>query len=177
MGAQWTCSVCGASHEGVPLSWGFDEPHHWREEFVNRSRDDYFLNEDVCWMLDDGGDPARFVRGLIEIPIVDGIDEEASFLIGAWASLSERNFDWLLEHWDADAAAQGEPWFGWLSNNVPVYPDTLNLKTNVVLQGPQLRPSSTLQATDHPLAVDQHAGITLVRARELTERWLHPQGR
>jgi hypothetical protein len=170
---SWTCSVCGESHEGFAFSWGFREPDYWQERFVEQSSNEYFLNEDICWMIDDAGDPARFVRGLIEIPIVDGADGEESFVIGAWASLSEHNFHWLMANWDADAEQQGDPWFGWLSNSVPVYPETLNLKTNVVLQGRQLRPSIWVQRSGHPLALDQHEGITVERARELSERWLH----
>ena len=67
-----------------------------------------------------------------EIPITDGEGEdEKSFGIGAWVSLSEPNFKWYVDHPEADNRDQGDPWFGWLSNSVPVYPETLGLKTNV----------------------------------------------
>ena len=60
-----------------------------------------------------------FVRGLIEIPIIDcANDGNRYFGIGAWASLSEPNFQWYVDHPDADADDQDAPWFGWLSNSI-----------------------------------------------------------
>jgi hypothetical protein len=111
---------------------------------------------------------------MIEIPILDGTtDDEVYFGIGAWTSLSERNFTWYAENWEADRDAQGGAWFGWLSNSVPVYPETLNLKADVLLRGAKLRPIIVIQPSHHPLAVDQQEGIPLARARELSALWLH----
>jgi hypothetical protein len=96
--------------------------------------------------------------------ILGGTGEHEKMVgIGAWTLLGERHY----EHWDAGREEQEEPWFGWLSNSVPGYPETL------VLRGEELRPLIRLQPTDHPLAVDQRDGITLARARELSAQWLH----
>jgi len=168
----WTCSTCGEAHAGLPLSWAFDAPiyWHWLEEDERATRG--FCNADFCFMTDDGGDPARFIRGTIEIPIVDATDaDEDSFVIGAWASLSELSFDEVVEVQERDDANKAGPWFGWLSNRIPVYPDTLNLATQVQYR-PGLRPIIEIQPGDHPLARDV-AGITLARAHELAERWYH----
>jgi len=156
----------------LPLSWGFDEPEYWIGSDLQRASGS--CDADVCWFDEDDGNRVQFVRGTIEIPIHDGgSPDEESFMIGVWASLSETNFAWLLDHWTAGAAAQGTPWFGWLSSQIPVYPDTLNLKTSVHLRGRELRPLIEVQSGHHPLARDQHDGITLARARELGEQWLH----
>ena len=171
MATQWTCSVCGTAHEGLALDWGFDHPWYWNGE---RDEDDGFLTSDLCVIKSSPDGADYFVRGLIEIPIVDGTsDDEAYFGIGVWTSLSERNFHWYVENFEADAEAQGGPWFGWLSNKAPVYPETLNLKTSVHLRGEELRPAVVVQPVDHPLAADQHRGITLVRAFELSAAWMH----
>jgi hypothetical protein len=122
----------------------------------------------------DGGDTDYFVRGVIEIPIIDGEGEdEGSFGIGAWVSLSEEHFKWYVDHPEADDRDQGDPWFGWLSNSVPVYPETLSLKTNVYLRGRQWRPRIQVQPSDHSLALDQQKGITIGHARDLSARWHH----
>ena len=167
----WTCSRCSQVHEGLPLSWAFDAPiyWHWLGEAKRRTRG--FCDGDFCFMTDAAGEPARFVRGTIEIPIVDAADPaEDSFVIGVWASLSERSFDEVGRAQQADGADAG-PWFGWLSNRIPVYPDTLNLQTQVRhRQG--LRPLVEIKPSDHPLAQDA-SGITVARARELAERWYH----
>lgn len=65
------------------------------------------------------------------------------------------------------------PYFGWLSNSIDLYPDTLNLKMNVHSKDIGQRPHLLLEATDHPLAIEQRAGITMERVREIAERSLH----
>lgn len=172
MELEWKCATCGATHVGVPLSWGFDEPVYW-SGLSDEERADGHLDTDLCRFADGEGE-AHFVRGTMEIPILDATDpEEELFVIGVWASLSETNFGWLVDHWTAGPDEQGEPWFGWLSNRIPVYEDTLNLKTDVHLRGEGLRPLIEVQPSDHPLARDQHEGITLLRAYDLGQRWFH----
>jgi hypothetical protein len=166
----WTCSTCGAVHEGTPLEWGFQRPDYWNQD---RDETEGFLSSDLCTIPTGPDEFDYFVRGVIEIPISDGGDEADRFGIGAWVSLSERNFKRYVDHWEAGEHEQGEPWFGWLSNSVPGYPETLSLKTNVYLRGERLRPRIELQPSDHPLAVDAHQGITLARAYELAGRWQH----
>jgi hypothetical protein len=171
MAASWTCSVCGAVHEGIPLEWGFSEPAYWDEQ---RDAADGFLNADLCVIPRPDGEDDHFVRGVIELPIIDGTgDDEQQFGIGAWVSLSNQNFDWYVDHPEADEREQGNPWFGWLSNSAPVYPETLSLRTNVYLRGDRWRPRIEIQPSDHPLSLDQQDGITLARARELSAHWLH----
>ena len=171
MEGAWACSVCGVVHEGLPLDWGFAEPAYWNQERDGR---DGFLDSDRCVIRHAGAESDYFVRGMIEIPILDGTSEDAVYFgIGAWTSLSERNFRWYSENWEADRDAQGGAWFGWLSSRVPVYPETLSLKTDVFLRGEKWRPLIVVRPTEHPLAVDQREGITLARARELSAQWLH----
>jgi hypothetical protein len=164
----WTCSRCGELHEGLPLSWAWDNPIYW--DWLNDERRAEGYNDtDFCVMTADGGDTARFVRGTIEIPIIDADGD--SFVIGAWASLSEKSFDELVPLQASDEPSDAGPWFGWLANRIPVYPDTLNLPTNVhYRQG--LRPVIEIGPGNHPLAQDA-PGITMARALELAERWMH----
>ena len=155
------------------MSFGFDAPAYWDGE-PGVAADGSFCGTDTCVMRDGNGEPVQFVRGVIEIPVPDATTaDESAFSIGVWVSLSEKNFTWLLENWSAEESEQRDPWFGWLSNRVPVYPDTLNLKTHVRLQGERRRPLIELEPTDHPLPVDQRRGVTLRRAHELAQRWLH----
>ena len=169
----WTCSRCGDVHQGAPFSWAWDAPIYWtwipEEERAARGE----CHEDLCWLTDDGGDLAHFVRGTIEIPIVDAEDpEEDTFVFGVWASLSQASFERLLEVGD-EGARDGESFFGWLSNRVHGYPDTLNLPTDVELREPGIRPLIVPHRGEHPLARDQDEGITLARAHELAAAHLH----
>jgi hypothetical protein len=157
-------------HDELPLSFGFDAPALWNRLDPGERSDRGFCDGEICVMTDDAGDPAQFVRGVIEIPIVDA--GELTFLIGVWSSLSQASYDALVALREGvDGAPQG-PWFGWLSNRLPVYPDTLGLPADVTPREPDLRPLIRLQAGDHPLVRDQD-GITFMRAVELSESWLH----
>ncbi|MGV9567688.1 DUF2199 domain-containing protein [Streptomyces sp. NPDC003480] len=54
-----------------------------------------------------------------------------------------------------------KPYFGWLTTDLSVYSTTtLNLKTHVPTRPVGERPRVELEPTDHPLAVEQHTGIT-----------------
>lgn len=111
-----------------------------------------------------------FVRATIDIP-VHGTDE--SFSWGVWVSLSGESFD----AWDAcfndSKRAHIGPFFGWLSTQLPGYPDTVNLKTRVHLRDDGVRPVIELEPTGHPLAVEQRDGITAERVAELYARLMH----
>ncbi|HTJ32767.1 MAG TPA: DUF2199 domain-containing protein [Dactylosporangium sp.] len=50
----------------------------------------------------------------------------------------------------------------------------MSLKTHVHTQRVGKRPHIELEATDHPLAVEQRTGITLSRVQEFAELLLHP---
>jgi hypothetical protein len=102
-----------------------------------------------------------FVRCLIVVPII-GSDEP--FRWGVWTSLSKSNFDKMVELWDDPKLPYEPPYFGWLSNSIDLYPETLTLKTNVHSRDIGQRPYLFLESTDHPLAIEQRAGITMLVA-------------
>ena len=49
----------------------------------------------------------------------------------------------------------------------------MNLKTQVHLRNGHIRPLSELEPTDHPLAIEQRAGITVQRVVELYVMVVH----
>lgn len=105
-------------------------------------------------------------RGCIEIPVI-GTDEP--FVWGVWVSLSEENFELTLEHWDDPDREKLEPMFGWLSTVLPLYPETINLKTYVHTRSMDLRPYIELEPTDHPLSIEQREGMTIDRVKEIAQ--------
>jgi hypothetical protein len=91
-----------------------------------------------------------------------------------WVSLSRGNFTRALSLRAAPGREREEPYFGWLSTELPPYqPSTLALKTRVHTQPVGQRPLIELEPTDHPLAVEQRAGITLARVQEIAETLQH----
>jgi hypothetical protein len=162
----WTCSRCGAEHEGIPLDWVYNEPWHWN----GGNAPDDWITEDLCAWTDDAGDPAFFIRGVLPIPVL-GSDDVLGY--GVWSSLSRRSFDRVVELWDEPARVAEPPYFGWLSNSLPGYPETVSLPLDVITEELDKRPTLRLHDGDHPLIREQQQGMTRERLLELTELNLH----
>lgn len=177
-GLRWKCGNCDEWHTGPALDIAFNKPDYWTDdhEKANELNDPLprslrepggtYLDEDYCSIEDR----YFFVRGLIELPIV-GTGE--SFRWGVWGSLKRENFEKLWRMHDDGEMVEAEPLFSWLSSQISDYPDTLNLKMHVHIQGPGKRPLFELEECDHPLAIEYRHGITPERVREITLRHVH----
>jgi hypothetical protein len=163
---SFLCSCCGAHHEGLPLVFAVEAPAYWSPE-LEAADPANVLEDEICVIKGQG----FFVRGLVEIPIVDTGDV---FSWSAWVSLSQDNFLRMLELWEAPGREAEPPYFGWFSSMLPGYPlSTLELKTMVHTRKLGQRPSIELEPTEHPLAVEQGEGITRGRLQEIAETALH----
>lgn len=161
----FTCRCCGEVHEGIP-DFSFEAPDYWGGLSENQHRNS-LLDSDFCVTDEEH----FYVRAMLYIPIQQ---TDQKFGWGVWGSLVKENFDRYRELWKADDVSGEGPYFSYLSNTLPLYPDTMNLKTNLHLRPGGLRPFVELEPTDHPLAIDQRAGITIERAIEVAETLLHP---
>ena len=162
----YACHCCGQRHAGLPFSYGVDAPDHWRDELAGDERS--VLDGEVCIIQAEH----YFVRARLVLPVLDA---ERDFDWTVWVSLSRSNFERTTELWTTPGREQEPPYFGWLSTELPVYPQsTLNLRTHVRTQPVGSRPCVELEPTDHPLAVEQRTGITLARVQDIAERLRHP---
>lgn len=150
---KYFCSTCQREHDGFP-SWGADRPALYWEVPAEKRESDVFLTSDSCVIADR----FFFIRACLDIPVM-GTDETYSW--GVWVSLSETNFFLWQDHYETPERAHIGPFFGWLCTSVPVYPDTLHLKTQVHLRDNGLRPLIELQESDHLLFRHQRDGIAL----------------
>ncbi|MYT68120.1 DUF2199 domain-containing protein [Streptomyces sp. SID8367] len=164
----FTCSCCGAHHPELPMNYTSDAPVVWDQAFADA--DDCLLSADQCVVRGRH----YFVKGMIEIPV---IDSEGVFSWGVWVSLSRESFSRAADLWDTPGREAEQPYFGWLTTDLSLYPTTLNLKTHVHTRPVGERPFVELEPTDHPLAVEQRTGITLDRVREIATAVLHPSTR
>jgi hypothetical protein len=161
---KWTCRTCGVEHTEVPLCFGIEAP--WRAIVPERDFDDRVdLTPDQC-VVDK---KQFFIRGHIEIPI-HGYPNPLAFSV--WSSLSEQSFLHMSKRWEASDRASDPPYFGWLCNPISAYPSTISLKLSVQSRVPGLTPLFTVEPTGHPLALDQHNGISVDRWHELAHRLL-----
>ena len=163
---RWTCSRCGKEHVGLPLDWAYDRPTYWDG---GQSKDDW-LTEDLCVWTDDAGKRNYFIRGVLYIP-VDDADQTLGY--GTWSSLSEDSFKRVCEMWDDPKRTDEPAYFGWLSNSLPGYPETLNLPLDVVIQEIDKRPALVLHEGEHPLIAEQREGISMERVRAVAELNMH----
>jgi len=168
----WKCNQCGELHEEIPDNFAFDIPYYWNTDWTGAGKEGYFLNRDYCVINNQD----NFIRAILEIP-VEGREEP--FVYGVWSTLSANNMARENEMADNPDRVNEPPYFGWFANRIWQYPDTLNLKCNIISQAPGLRPLVQLEPTDHPLSIDQHNGITQDRLLELSAQclhsWKHPE--
>jgi hypothetical protein len=162
---EWTCPSCGEKHAGL-FDLACDKPDFWHGD-EGRSPNsavlasDNVLTEDFCVLNGEH----FFVRCVLRLPIIGATDEYFGY--GVWATLSKKNFHIYLETFDAGNQGGLGPWFGWLSNRLTGYPDTLNLKCQLHPRDDRQRPLIELEPTGHPLAIEQQHGITLDRVLEI----------
>jgi hypothetical protein len=165
------CRVCGQQHDGLPLHYGVAAPALYFMIPESEREQRCKLTSDVC-MVDE---QHWFIVGNLEIPII-GAKERFSWDV--WVSLSEQNMKRVRQLWETPGREAEPPYFGWLCTLLPGYPETLHLKTMVHTRAVGKRPFVELEATDHPLAVEQRDGITWDRVKEIAELVLHgPQER
>ena len=160
----FTCARCGNRHDELPMSYGAEAPAHWSPELAADPNSE--LGTDQCVIKGEH----FFVRGIIPIPVRD---TDTTFEWGAWVSVSQGSIAHMSERWHTEGRENSDPYFGWLSTELPGYPVTVNLKTNVHTRPVGQRPVIELEPTDHPLAVEQRTGITLARVQEIAEWLLH----
>lgn len=174
---RWKCNSCDGWHTGPCLDLGFSEPYYWTKDFEKTSRwtnlipralkkpSPTFLDLDYCSIRGE----SFFIRGLIQLPIIGSAE---SFRWGVWGSLSQANFELLLEMGENPRRVELPPMFSWLSSQIAYYSDTLNLKMYAHIREPGTRPQFRLEVSDHPLSVEYHHGITLERVKEIMLRGL-----
>ncbi|MBL8159995.1 DUF2199 domain-containing protein [Candidatus Saccharibacteria bacterium] len=155
------CSHCGQLIQGQLPALAFAAPAAWNDN--DEHKYGYSLGSDFCTI----DNQYFFIRVVLRIPI---IDSEDSLEWGVWVSLSEKNFKRYGKVYGTDAELEEEPYFGWLANELPTYPDCSRIETYAHLRGGGLRPMLELNHDNlHPLCQDQHNGVSLGRAHELAQ--------
>ena len=159
---SFKCHTCDETHEGLPHI-GFDYPDPYFDIPEEERDQRVFLTSDLCSIDDED----FFIRGVIEIHVHG---EDHPFGFGVWVSQKKENFQTYQDNFETDEIG---PFFGWLSNRLGCYDeDTTCLKTMAHFRSDGQRPFIEVESTDHPLAIDQHNGITLERAWELVHHYM-----
>lgn len=168
--AAWTCASCDTEHRGM-FDLGAYAPDHWgkaeaREPNGALRLDGDFLSEDFCVIRGEH----FFIRCVLEIP-VHGLAEKFGY--GCWSTLSRQNFEYYVDRFDTGDYAGAGPWFGWFSNSLRGFEETLNRPCLVYPQLGRQRPTILLDDPDHDLAKAEEQGISPERLLELYARYGH----
>ena len=154
MPEPYTCPICGAVHNAPP-DLGFETPLHYHA-LSDRQKKHAVITTETCVI--DGKD--CFIRGILPIPVHD---RTQPFSYGVWVSLSREHYDRYKELFGSRERQQEAPWYGWLANRLPGYPDTINVRVSIHHQPHPMRPMIRVASTDHPLMKEQRDGITVER--------------
>lgn len=162
------CSSCGQAHDISQMAFDVPCPDYLFEIPEAERPERCELQRSVC-VIDD---EKFFVKGALEIPVSD-LPQPLS--LNVWVSLSSENFDRSMELWTTVGRESEPPYFGWFSNRLPGFPDTLNLKTLVHTQPVGSIPLITLEPSEHPLSVAHHKGLSESEYKSLVMKLLHGQ--
>lgn len=163
------CSCCGEMHEGSP-SFGFRAPDRYAGLSEEQKASMGKISDDFCTVTHGEGTD-YFVRAVLEVPI-HGVEDP--FVWGVWVSLSKKSFDRYYETYDDPI--EGDGFFGWVCNEISLYPQSSPRPADVFVQLGKQRPKVVLHKGDaerDQLVIDQTQGISIARAQELAERALH----
>lgn len=158
---RFACACCGKTVTGLP-DLAYAAPIYYDQLPEAERRDRARLSSDLC-VIDA---EYHFIRVVCPVPI-QGTDR--AFMWGVWVSLSEANFRRYEASFDDPEQAKLGGMFGWLSNRIPHYPDTLNLQTTVWPQDGRQRPHLWVNDVhaDHPLYREQRDGMRPDRLGEI----------
>lgn len=161
---RYKCSKCENWHEGLP-DVGYSCPYYAHEIPDEERSKRVYLTSDLCIVDHEH----FFIRCQLPVPII-GTPEQ--FVWGVWSTLSRENFRRYQEHYDEDMSGW-PPMFGYLSNSIADYQQTLGLHLSVQTKARGMRPIATLEPTEHLLSVEQRDGISLEKVARIVEPFLH----
>lgn len=168
----WRCATCSQSHQGI-FDLGAASPAQWNGPEVPLPNAEFngsdCLTDDFC-VIDA---QHYFVRCVLELPLL-GAGADERFAFGIWSTLAEKNLRIYQDTFDDGQQGELGPWFGWFSNRLAPYPDTLNLKCRVHPRDGRRRPLIELEpGSEHPLAKQSREGISYDRLLEIYAAYDH----
>lgn len=125
-----------------------------------------FLSEDFCVL---GGEDF-FVRCVFQVP-VHRLGSSLGF--GVWSSLSRDNFELYVGTFDDPDQDKIGPMFGYFSNSLRGFEETVPEQCDVVPRKDRQRPLLYLQNGWHELATAQRDGITPEHVLEIYAEYGH----
>ena len=157
---SFKCGICGEVHDAWP-ALAFDSPLNYSQLNEEKKKSIAELTSDFC-IIKHENQTDRFIRCTLTQKVNehdDGLD------YGIWVSLSQKSFDDYRKNFENENHETG--YFGYLCNDIPGYPSTLNIYMNVYTQKSGRRPTAVPQEKFvHPFVTDFYNGITKAAAEK-----------
>jgi len=166
--STFVCTTCGQEHGPLPSALGAQAPDYWLD-LPPDQRAYGKLDEETCVVNNE----YFFLKGTIDVPIRG---EDGFFTFMVWVALAQADFERVLAQWNNPLRANQPALPAWLATQVPGYPASINLKTNLHLNELGVRPSVILAPSNHPLSIEQRAGITRANIQAIVELLIHAEG-
>lgn len=155
MGYQ--CHTCGAVHSERPTCFSFETPRIVSQLSGNDRSRRVEMSSDQC-VLDE---EHFFILGTLDLPVQNS-DEILRWI--AWSTLSKQSFERACDLWRVEGRESEPPYPGWLSNEIPGFPESLHVKLLMHTEAIGIRPRLEVVDTGHPLWSAQQKGISRERA-------------
>jgi len=164
MADSYICGTCGKTHQGAPLRWGPDAPNAWAAMAQHDREKRGELGTDQC-VIDE---ERFFIRGQIEIPVVD-VKDVFAWLV--WIEVSAQDFGRMSKLWTVAGREQKDPSHsGVLANELAIYEEqTLGLKVKLHTRPVGERPFVEVVA-DHKLRDEQRDGISSHHVQDIADK-------
>ncbi|GGP25098.1 DUF2199 domain-containing protein [Silvimonas amylolytica] len=171
---SFTCTRCGQTHV-CDTGCAFEVPYHYFNLSDEQKQSIAAIDTDFC-RIQHAQQTDYFVRAVLEMPVHD--DQDLMYSWYVWIAIDEAA--WLDYQNFLRGTAPAQKAAGWLANQLPGYPDTLNLSVELLPRGGGLRPLAFVQRIPqqmaHPLLQDQYGGFSVIKLRSLSEHLVHGTG-
>ncbi|MFL9837990.1 DUF2199 domain-containing protein [Flavobacterium sp. ST-75] len=163
---KYKCAECGEYHENWP-ALGYNAPIYYSQLSDYDKENIASLNSDFC-VIEHSDQIDRFIRVVLFQKVV-GSCEDLHY--GLWVSLSEKSFLDYKSHFDSNDYEA--VYFGWISNILEGYDDTLSVPVNVVYNGGANRPEIIPHKSfSHPFVEEYYNGISKEEAQKRVDNVL-----
>lgn len=155
------CSCCGKMIPISDLELSFERP----DEIANLSseeKDERCERSGDFYILDD---ERYFIRCVIPLPVHEC---ENYYAIGAWAEVSQSNYQKIWQLWDDENQCNEDPFSGVLANNIPLTDNSHNCSIAIRLNL-KTRPHIIIADETCSLFQEQECGISIHRANEYSD--------
>lgn len=157
---KFKCTCCGQEHESWP-ALAFDTPTFYEYLSKEDKKSVSEISSDFC-IIKHEDQTDRFIRCTLT-QCVNDFCENLDY--GLWVSLSEESYNNYTTNFNDENHQTS--YFGYLSNNIPEYEDTILIPVTVFTRTGNNRPEIVPHKEyDHPFVKDYYQGISKSEAEE-----------